>query len=173
MTIFDTLLRSEQKVIMELDNIFDSTFTGNFNVTITALYFNDYETLTPAEIILPISAQLSSENKSSVFSLPDGNATVSFSIPRNVERAVVSILGSGNGAEEFWYTKVPTQYADTFNNTVISGFSPFREIQLLIDGSLAGVSWPFPIVFTGGISPGLCKYSNFQSYFAPFISDDG
>ena len=140
---------------MELDNIYDSVFTGAYNVTITALYYNDHEPLKPADLILPISTQSSSQNESSVISLPDGNATVSFTLPPNVERAVVSILASGNGAEEFWYTNVPTEYADTFNNTAIYGYSPFREVQLLIDGELAGVSWPFPIVFTGGISPGL------------------
>lgn len=155
MTVFDTLLRSEQKVIMELDNIYDSVFTGNYNVTVTALYYNDHDAPTPADTILPISAQLSSQNQSSVLSLPDSNATVSFTLPRNVERAVVSILASGNGAEEFWYTNVPTEYDDTFNNTAIYGYSPWREVQLLIDEQLAGVSWPFPIVFTGGISPGL------------------
>ena len=149
MTAYDTLLRSEQKVIMELDNLYDSVFTGNYNVTITALYYNNHETVTPADLILPISSQSSAENETSVFSLPDQNATVSFTLPRNVERAVVSILASGNGDEEFWYRNVVTEYEDTFNNSVLHGYSPFREVQLLIDGELAGVSWPFPIIFTG------------------------
>lgn len=35
------------------------------------------------------------------------------------------------------------------------GYSPFREVQLFIDGSLAGVAWPFPIVFTGAVISGL------------------
>jgi hypothetical protein len=37
------------------------------------------------------------------------------------------------------------------------GYSPFREVQLLIDGQLAGVSWPFPLLFTGGVDPGLWR----------------
>jgi hypothetical protein len=155
MTMYDTLLRSEQKIIMELDNLYDSVFTGNYNVTITALYYNDHETVTPADLILPISSQSSAENETSVFSLPDQNATVSFTLPRNVERAVVSILVSGNGDEEFWYRNVVSEYENTFNNSILHGYSPFREVQLLVDGELAGVSWPFPIIFTGGISPGL------------------
>ena len=155
MTIVDPLLRSEQKVIMAMDNTVDNVFTGSFNVTITALYYNDHETLTPADAILPISTRSSGQNASSAMSLPDGNGTVFLTFPRNVGRAVVSILASGNSAEEFWYTNLPTEYDDTFNNTAIYGYSAFREVQLLIDGELAGVSWPFPIVFTGGISPGL------------------
>ena len=155
MTIWDTLLRSEQKVIMELDNLDDSVFTGAYNITITALYYNDHVALTPADMIFPISAGLSSRNQSSVFSLPDQNAITTYTFPKNMERAVVSILASGNGAEEFWYKHVPTEYINTFNNSAIRAYSPFREVQLLIDGQLAGVSWPFPIIFTGGISPGL------------------
>ncbi|CZT40840.1 uncharacterized protein RSE6_00504 [Rhynchosporium secalis] len=155
MTAFNALLRTEQKVIMQLDNIYDEVFTGNFNITVTALYYDDHDTFTPADTILPISAELSSSNKSSVISLPDGNASVAINFPRNVERAVVSIIASGNGAEEFWFTNVPTEYEDTFNNTAIYGYSSFREVQLLIDGVLAGAIWPFPTVFTGGISPGL------------------
>jgi hypothetical protein len=155
MTIYDTLLRSEQKVIMSLDNLYDSVFTGAYNVTITALYYNDHQTLSPADLVLPISTQSSAQNTSSVISLPDGNATVSFTLPRNSERAVVSVLASGNGAEEFWFRNVPSEYTDTFNNTNLYGYSPFREVQVIIDGKLAGVGWPFPIIFTGGISPGL------------------
>ncbi|CAG8954088.1 hypothetical protein HYFRA_00009192 [Hymenoscyphus fraxineus] len=154
-TVFDPLLRSEQTVIMGLDNIYNSVFTGTYNVTITALYFNDGEALTPAEMILPISTESSRDNKISVISLPDGDGATSIVFPRNTERAVVSILASGNGAEEFWYRNVLSEHINTFSNTNLSGYSPFREVQLLIDGELAGASWPFPIVFTGGISPGL------------------
>lgn len=128
---------------------------SRYNVTITALYFDDGESLTPADLILPISSKSSGESKTSVISLPDGNATTSITFPRNAERAVVSILASGNGAEEFWFRNVLTEYMNTFNNTNLYGYSPFREVQLLIDGILAGASWPFPIIFTGGISPGL------------------
>lgn len=121
---------------MELDNIYDSVFTGAYNLTITALYYNDHEPLKPAGLILPISTQSSFQNESSVISFTDGNATVYFTLPRNVERAVVSILASGNGAEEFWYTNVPTEYADTFNNTAIYGYSLFEKSNFSLTASL-------------------------------------
>lgn len=40
-------------------------------------------------------------------------------------------------------------------NATLFGFSPFREVQVLIDGQLAGVQWPFPVIFTGGVVPAL------------------
>lgn len=157
MTAYTPLLRQPQKVIMQLDNIYDSVFTGNFNVTITALYYNeDEKNVNPPDAILPISSLSSAENKTSVFSLPDGNASVSLTFPRNVQRAVVSVFASGNGQEEFWYTDVPAELTSTFhNNTFAYGYGPWREVQVLIDGVLAGFVSPFPVVFTGGISPGL------------------
>lgn len=160
MTIFDKLLRTEQKVIFSLDNVYSEVYTGAFNITLEALYYDDrYSNLDPADQVFPISALASSQNISSVLSLPDANATVSIQFPRNVKAATVSILASGNGAEEFWYTNVPSEYVNTFpeNPGWLYGYSPFREIQLLIDGNLAGVSWPFPLLFTGGVDPGLWR----------------
>lgn len=160
MTIFDTLLRTEQKVIFDLSNVYGGLYTGAFNVTLEALYFNDhYENLDPADMIYPISTLASSQNISSVISLPDDNGTVSVTLPQNVKSAVVSIMASGNSAEEFWYTNVPTEYANTFpsNPGWLYGYSPFREIELMVDGRLAGVSWPFPLLFTGGVDPGLWR----------------
>lgn len=47
---------------------------------------------------------------------------------------------------------------DTFPSYgALYGYSPFREVQLFIDGMLAGVAWPFPVIFTGGIVPGLWR----------------
>jgi Peptide N-acetyl-beta-D-glucosaminyl asparaginase amidase A len=76
-----------------------------------------------------------------------------------VERAIVTIAACGQGEEEFWYSNVLEGERETFGETVGSlyGFSPFREVQLLIDGYLAGVVWPFPIIFTGGIAPGFWR----------------
>ncbi|KAI0407020.1 peptide N-acetyl-beta-D-glucosaminyl asparaginase amidase A-domain-containing protein [Xylaria palmicola] len=163
MTIWDTLLRSKGplKIIFELNNIIDGDrYTGLFNVTLEALYFDDvYEEkggLYPAEYIYPISTRSSSSNTTSLFSLPADSGSVSLLLPRNARTAVVSLTASGNAAEEFWFTNVPTEYINTFpgNEGWLYGYSPFREVQLLVDGQLAGVSWPFPILFTGGVDPG-------------------
>jgi hypothetical protein len=58
---------------------------------------------------------------------------------------------------EFWYSNVFSSDVHTFGSDPLPGHSPFREIQLLIDGRLAGVVWPFPVIFTGGIVPGLWR----------------
>lgn len=56
---------------------------------------------------------------------------------------------------QFWWSNVLSSDIETFPQTgPLYGYSPFREIQLYIDDMLAGVAWPYPVVFTGGIVPG-------------------
>lgn len=161
MSIFDMLLRVEQKIILDLGNVVDGDlYTGTYNLTLEALYFDDNYNgaFHPADLIYPISNLTSGTNQTPVFSLPDDSGSVTLSFPQNIKTAVVSLMASGNGAEEFWYTNVPTEYVDTFSDDgSVYGYSPFREVQLFIDNQLAGVSWPFPILFTGGVDPGLWR----------------
>ncbi|KAI4868832.1 hypothetical protein F4820DRAFT_408863 [Hypoxylon rubiginosum] len=158
-TVWYPLLTQSQKVIFDLGNLIDGDrYTGPFNVTLEALYYDDGYAggFHPAEYIYPISTLASSSNTTSLFSLPGDSGSVSLTLPKNIKNAVVSLTASGNGAEEFWFTNVPTEYVNTFpsNEGWLYGYSPFREVQVLVDGQLAGVSWPFPILFTGGVDPG-------------------
>lgn len=156
---YNALWQKEQKLIFDLGNLIDNTYTGTFNTTLTATFFTVPDTEPTADLILPISTQSSAEDKGSSFAIPGPVAAVSYTLPRNIERAVVSLSACGQNTEEFWYTNVFSSQIDTFQDTddTFNGFSPFREVQLLIDGQLAGVSWPFPVIFTGGIVPGLWK----------------
>ncbi|KAL8871062.1 MAG: hypothetical protein Q9174_003034 [Haloplaca sp. 1 TL-2023] len=161
MTHYISLFRSEQKIIFDMGNLVDETYTGIFSTRLTATFSttpsDDY--LYAADIILPISRQASRDNAPSAFSLPSDKAVVKHQLPAITERAVVSLSACGQGAEEFWYTNVLNSQVSTFGNEIgtLYGYSPFREVQLLIDGHLAGVAWPFPVIFTGGISPGLWR----------------
>lgn len=156
---YNALWAKEQKIIFDLGNLIDSTYTGPFDTTLTAAFFTVPDSEATADAILPISAEQSSANQGSGFSVPGQNASVSYTLPQNVERAVISLSACGQQTEEFWYTNVFNSDVNTFESTAgtLYGFSPFREVQLLIDGQLAGVSWPVPIIFTGGIVPGLWR----------------
>lgn len=156
---YNTLWETEQKIIFDLGNLIDKTYTGSFNTTLTATFFTVPDSRATADTILPISSRQSSSNMPSAFSVPSQNASVAYTLPQNVQRAVVSLSACGQSTEEFWYTNTFSSQVNTFESTAgtLYGYSPFREVQLLIDGQLAGVSWPFPIIFTGGIVPGLWR----------------
>ncbi|KAL3420663.1 peptide-n4-(n-acetyl-beta-glucosaminyl)asparagine amidase a [Phlyctema vagabunda] len=148
-----------QKIIFDLGNIIDSTYTGFFNTTLTATFFTSQEVPEPAALIVPISARQGASNGASVFMVPTVNATNTVTLPRNINRAVFTVSACGQASEEFWWSNVFQSDTLTFDATAgaYGGYSAFREVQLYIDGQLAGVHWPFPIIFTGGVVPGLWR----------------
>ncbi|KAM6502640.1 Peptide N-acetyl-beta-D-glucosaminyl asparaginase amidase A domain containing protein [Amanita muscaria] len=158
MSQYTALWKQPQKLIFDLGNLIDSTYTGAYNTTLTASFSKQNNIKTP-DVVLPISAKRSATNGTSAFIVPSDNATVSVAIPAAASRAVVSISACGQINEEFWWSNVFNQDMFTFNATtgILYGYSPFREVQLYIDKNLAGVVWPFPTIFTGGVVPGFWR----------------
>ncbi|KAJ9642441.1 hypothetical protein H2199_004822 [Coniosporium tulheliwenetii] len=154
---FLALFKKPQKIIFDPGNLVDDTYTGTFNVTLTAAFFTNPYPPPAADVVLPVSARHSSVNGSSAFVVPTDNASTTLNIPLNAKKAIFTISACGQFMEELWYTNVPSSTVQTFPDTELFGHSPFRELQLYIDGILAGVSWPFPVIFTGGIVSGLWR----------------
>ncbi|KAL2141781.1 hypothetical protein VTI28DRAFT_1918 [Corynascus sepedonium] len=160
MTEYLYFWKSPQKIIFDLGNLIDDKYTGIFNTTMTAIFYKSdvkVDQAPPSDLIIPISARHGANNTISRFMLPAENATNTISLPRNIRRAVFSVSANGQASEEFWWSNVLQADVDTFSATAgeLPGLSPFREVQVLIDGKLAGVQWPFPVIFTGGVVPSL------------------
>ncbi|KAI0456686.1 peptide N-acetyl-beta-D-glucosaminyl asparaginase amidase A-domain-containing protein [Xylaria acuta] len=174
MTAFLSLWKQPQTLIFDLENIVDGTYTGLLNTTLTATFFATRAAAggggkpkakakqvgsRPADLIVPVSQRLGAEGKPSQFVYPaqEARSTVA-DFPRNANRAVLTVDVKGQGNEEFWWSNVPQSAAEAFAPTyggAYPGYSPFREVQVLIDGHLAGVWWPFPVIYTGGVVPQL------------------
>lgn len=157
MSNYLALWKQAQTVIFDLGNIVNSVYTGSFNTTLTATFYTEPNTPPAADVILPISAEQSSAGLGSAWDVPQQNATSTLSIPRNARRAILSVSACGQIDEEFWWSNVLSSDTQTFFNNTLLGYSPFREVQMLIDGELVGVAWPFPVIFTGGVVPGFWR----------------
>ena len=63
--------------------------------------------------------------------------SASVTLPDDITQATLDLYAVGQSNDEFWW-----------------GLSPaFREIEVSVDGKPAGVVWPFPFVYTGGVNP--------------------
>jgi hypothetical protein len=160
MSPFLSLWKQPQTLIFDLENIVNDIYTGILNTTLTATFFKSPVRIghhAPADLVIPITQRIGSTGKPSQFVYPEANATNTISFPRNVNRAVFTIDVKGQGNEEFWMSNVFESAIYTFNDTygVYPGYSPWREVQVLIDGQIAGIWWPFPVIYTGGIVPQL------------------
>ncbi|KAL7623808.1 hypothetical protein AAE478_005362 [Parahypoxylon ruwenzoriense] len=162
MTPFLSLWKQPQTLIFDLESIVDDTYTGILNTTLTATFFKGPVTATgngraPADLIIPISEGTGSTGEPSQFTYPEQNAISTVGFPQNANRAVFTVDVKGQGDEEFWWSNVPQSAVDAFKGDygTLPGYSPFREVQVLIDDQLAGVVWPFPVIYTGGVVPQL------------------
>ncbi|KAK1836333.1 peptide N-acetyl-beta-D-glucosaminyl asparaginase amidase A-domain-containing protein [Podospora conica] len=162
-TAYLALFRAPQTLVFDLGNLVNDQFTGIFNTTLTATFFLDpspnSQGQKPADVIIPLVPAVHPPRP---FHIPRDRALVALPqgvFPRRARRAVVTVSANGQADEEFWWSNVPSSATATFNGTggagMLPGQSPFREVQVLVDGMLAGVAWPFPVIFTGGVSPGL------------------
>ncbi|KAJ6440434.1 peptide-N4-(N-acetyl-beta-glucosaminyl)asparagine amidase A [Purpureocillium lavendulum] len=160
MTHYLSLWKKSQRLIFDLGNLVNDKYTGSFNATLVATFIQERTTRVgpkdpPADLIIPISARRGDGSAGSAFTYPDEKAENQISFPSNIRRAVVSIAANGQADEEFWWSNVPDEGTNTFPDAPLLGLSSFREVRLRIDDQLAGLSWPFPVVFTGGVSPPL------------------
>lgn len=102
MTQYNALWKTEQKIIFDLGNLIDDTYTGSFNTTLTATFFTVSDSKPTADLVLPISSRQSASNHGSAFSVPGVNASISYVLPQNIEQAVISLSACGQSTEEFW-----------------------------------------------------------------------
>ncbi|MFD9358081.1 peptide-N4-asparagine amidase [Streptomyces sp. NPDC060031] len=129
----DTLSRP-QPVEMLIGNVVNDTYTGVIDVKVT-LTFYAADRRTPAP-----------ETPDRVLPLTGPTVTT----PRNTERLLAEVYatGSGGGCEEYWYMTTP----DAAPYSCKAADGPYREVQVSVDGQLAGLAAPFPTVWTGGWS---------------------
>jgi hypothetical protein len=76
--------------------------------------------------------------------------TQSLTLPANVTSAYLDVIAQSQSNDEFWYFCVPDALASELQSC---GSTGFRETEITIDGTPAGVAPVYPWIFTGGIDP--------------------
>ncbi|MFI9151426.1 peptide-N4-asparagine amidase [Streptomyces sp. NPDC053367] len=132
-TRYSDTFRAAGDVEMLIGNVVTDTYTGVIDVKVTLTFYAGR----PAAHRTP----------DRVLTLTDGTTLTA---PGNSERILAEVYatGSGGGCEEYWYLTVPG--SAPYSCPADDG--PYREVQIRVDGRLAGIAAPFPTVWTGGWS---------------------
>ncbi|KAF7326952.1 Peptide-N4-(N-acetyl-beta-glucosaminyl)asparagine amidase A [Mycena venus] len=145
--------------ILQLDNLIQGDFNGIYSTTLHATFYASSRENPPAKqanMIIPLSNLANNTGN-------DGSVPPAFSPYKRDpttkrgrkylstllrERADVlnKLYPSGNGNEVFKYCQSAGRL-----KTCVAQQGPFREVRLLVD--VAGVAFPYPVIFTGGINP--------------------
>jgi hypothetical protein len=135
---------------MELNNIVQTGLNGQYATTVVATFYT-VGALVPsagkADVIIPIGTRDSTSTGAEVSVPPAFTEAVTF--PRNAVAAYAELYASGNGQEEFWYFNAPNAVLPVLPSGETYGNGALREIRILVDGRLAGVALPYPVIFTG------------------------
>lgn len=147
-TDLSALFQTDQTGVASIQNIVNSTYTGVIYATATLLFY-PANLANSAPIVPSVVLSLDANTTTSLNSTMD-TQSATFTFPRNVERAYLDVIAQSQRADEFWYTCVPTEFADALQNC---GNSAFRETEVSIDGVPAGVAPVYPWIYTGGLDP--------------------
>lgn len=151
LTDYSALFNSAQNGRVDLGNLVNSTFTSTLFGTATIQFYppaSHQDAPRTADLVLP----LASDPTGGTAFLSNSSSTLAktFTLPTNVERAFIDVVAESQAGDEFWYTCVPN---DVANELQSCGGGAFRESQVTIDGTPAGVAPVYPWIYTGGIDP--------------------
>ncbi|MEP9401702.1 peptide-N4-asparagine amidase [Sphingomonas silueang] len=77
-------------------------------------------------------------------------------LPRNMTGLQMDLFAIGQQRDEFWFDCIPPGFARP-NPFPAAPCTPFREVEVRIDGQLAAIHAVQPVIFTGGINPALWR----------------
>lgn len=128
-----------------IPNYNDATYNGVIQATVTlTIYLASDEasrTTTLPPDVIPLTAKPGQQIGLA------GNQSFDYNImiPNNPSEAYVEVYTSPHGCEEFYYSNADSDAGG------LCGGGTYREVQVYIDGMLAGSTYHFPVVYTGGV----------------------
>ncbi len=181
LTDYSSIFTVAQDGAVDLGNTVNKSYTGVLYGTAEVLFYPLAQNQPPpaaADQVIGFSAGPTggTVGLSSTTSLLEETLT----LPTNIQSVFVDVFAQSQNDDEFWYACVPNNLANELESC--SG-TAFREAEVTIDGTPAGVAPVYPWIFTGGIDPFLwipipgVQTMNFKPYqvnltpFAALLSD--
>ena len=159
LTEYSNLLMSAQPGEINIGNQVNPTYTGVISASAYLLFYpytqgSGEQAPVVADLIYPLpgtadgsyTLQSTSSTLSLTFTVPQHLQ----SIPTTVARAYLDVFAQSQYQDEFWYSNVPDNLAQELSQY---GGTSFREVEVSIDGQVAGFAPVYPWIFTGGIDP--------------------
>ncbi len=153
LTDYSPIFMTSQQGTADIGNLVNTTYTGIIFASSTLEFYPLAQGQTAPVTANEVLA-LSAGPTGGTVSLSSTTNTLSgtFTLPTNIQNAYLDVYAQSQNDDEFWYTCVPN---DVSSELFSCGNTGFRETEITIDGSPAGVAPIYPWIFTGGIDPWL------------------
>lgn len=166
-------LMMEHIAYLSIPNNIDSTYTGIPLVNISLTFYESDANNPPAQDLPELFPLSNSPGDWNAIEVSNGsNLTYSVLLPYNdVVGVTLELMASAHSCEEFWYTNIDDN--EKASKYGLCGGGVYRELQVYVDGLLAGATYPFPVMYTGGINPFLWRpLTGIMSFDIPAYSFD-
>jgi ethanolamine utilization microcompartment shell protein EutS len=153
LTDYSPLFKTPQTGFASLGNIvgedgLNSIIFGTFKLEFYPANFLNPAPRT-ADLVLPLP---DNSGGSVQLTTTSPELTQTFTLPTNVENAYLDVIAQSQSDEEQWFFCLPDALGASLG---VCGNTAFRQVDVSIDGTPAGVAPIFPWIYTGGIDPGL------------------
>jgi hypothetical protein len=157
-TDYAALFTTAQTGHVILGNTVNSTYTGVISGSAELDFYPLHaapftiQAVDAADQVLPLTQSNGGGgiNEPATLNTTADQLATSFALPKNIERAYLDVITESQIDDEFWYTCVPSNLATELQSC---SNTAFREAEISIDGTPAGVAPVYPWIFTGGIDP--------------------
>ncbi|MFZ1918831.1 MAG: peptide-N4-asparagine amidase [Terriglobales bacterium] len=151
LTDYSSIFTVAQEGTVDLFNIYNKQYNGLLRGNAT-LYFYP---LPPNQAAPRVADQVigfsgGSTGGTVALGTPTTLLEQTLTLPTNIETIFFDVFAQGQSTDEFWYSCVPNDIAGELDDC---GSTAFRESEITIDGTPAGVAPVYPWIFTGGIDP--------------------
>ena len=153
LTDYSPLFMTSQQGTADIGNLVNTTYTGIIYASATLEFYPVPKGQTApitSNVVLPLSAGSTGGTVSLGTTTDTLSATYTF--PTNIQNAYLDVYSQSQSNDEFWYTCVPNDVSTELESC---GNTGFRETEVTIDGTPAGVAPVSPWIYTGGIDPWL------------------
>ncbi len=163
------LFETAQSGTMQIPNYQSSKYPSTITAS-ASLSFYPAGTAFPAPVTADVVLPLPAGGGLATLNTGADQLTTTATLPTNIARATLDLYLQAQIADEFWYTCVPSALSSELESC---GNTAFREGEITVDGTPAGVAPIFPWIFTGGIDPYLWQpIPGVQTFsFTPFHAD--
>lgn len=125
-----------------IDNFVTSVFTGipvvSVSLSLYPRHDNDQTSIATDQDQDQSDSIIALTNSPAMITVhPNNTFTTTLDLPNDITSAHLDLYAIAQIGDEFWWASTPA----------------FRELEVSIDGKPAGVVWPFPFVYTGGVNP--------------------
>jgi len=177
LTDYSSIFTVTQVGTVDLGNLVNQTYTGVLHGSADVLFYPLAQNEVPPRSADQVIA-FSSGPTGGTVGLGNGSSLLeqTLTLPTNITSAFLDVFAQSQSNDEFWYACVPTPVGGELQSCTNTAF---RESEITIDGTAAGVAPVYPWIYTGGIDPYLwipipgVQTLNFQPYrvnLTPFAS---